>query len=267
MSQDVRNTFQMIQTQFQRLALVAIVVAAFGLTAFSLAAACGVLPWISVAVEFGTVTLPHAGMTLQLGATGLALALCFFLPANQRILALEHAHRSFHMGMQDVRHAYAAAHAEDRSGPFTLASEFDSVRARIAFLRAHPDLRDLEPGVLELAAQMSHVSRELAQIYSDRNVARARDFLMQRQQDIDTFQDRLAEAKAVAAELKRWQSRIETEEATARSELDWLRGELADILPDLHDAALPQRIGKEKRHPTRAANSDIVDIQDHRASP
>ena len=53
---------------------------------------------------------------------------------------------------------------------------------------AHPDLGALEPEILELAAQMSRISQDLAETYSDEKVDRARTFLQQRQQEIDTFQ-------------------------------------------------------------------------------
>ena len=64
--------------------------------------------------------------------------------------------------MWDVAQAYQAAHAADRDGVFNLPSEFDSVRERIEHLRRHPDLGRLKPEILELAAQISHESRELA---------------------------------------------------------------------------------------------------------
>ncbi|MFC2968339.1 hypothetical protein [Acidimangrovimonas pyrenivorans] len=69
--------------------------------------------------------------------------------------------------------ALARAHGGDREGVFALSSEFDSMRERLTHLRKHPDLSGLEPELLELAAQMSHLSRDLARVYSDEKVARA----------------------------------------------------------------------------------------------
>jgi hypothetical protein len=159
--------------------------------------------------------------------------LVFFLPANGRILALENSHRRFSLNMEDVLHAYQLAHAGDRAGVFTLASEFDAVKERLAFLRDHPDLAGLEPDVLEVAAQMSQVSRELAETYSDDKVARARAFLTQRQQELDTFKTRLEDAQIIMQELRQWSRDVEIEESIAKSHLGRLRGELFELLPEL----------------------------------
>ena len=78
--------------------------------------------------------------------------------------------------MTDVSRAYGAVHAADRSDDFRLSNEFDSVRERPAYLRDHPDLSSLESSVLEVAAQMLHVSNELAEVYSNDRVTRPHDF-------------------------------------------------------------------------------------------
>lgn len=233
MSDSMREALVAAQDVAQRLAMAVIALSALGLGILSAAAALGHLPWLDLTLTFGGIDYPRAGMAVQLAATALMLSLCIYLPANARILRLENSHRSFHIGMTDVARAYAAAHRADRAGVFELASEFDSVRERLAHLRAHPDLGHLEPAIIEVAAQMSHVSRDLARTYSDRNVARARDFLVQRQQEIEEFTERLAEAKAITTELKRWHDRVELEEAVARSQLDWLRDELAEVMPEI----------------------------------
>ena len=87
--------------------------------------------------------------------------------------------------------------------------------------------------MLEVAAQMSHVSRELAQVYSDSAVNRARDFLTARQQEIADFNARIDEAKAAAVEIRRWAEQVELDEAVALSQLDRLRDELSGLLPEL----------------------------------
>ncbi|WP_020040223.1 hypothetical protein [Salipiger mucosus] len=191
-------------------------------------------------MRFGDQIVPDAGIYVQLGITALAVGLLFFLPANGRIMALETSHRRFHMNMKDVARAYAASHRADREGVFKLPSEFDSVRERIAFLRDHPDLADLEPSVLEVAAQMSHISRELAQTYSDGNVQRARDFLTARQQEIEDFNIRIEEAKAVVNDMRTWHTRVELEESVAEAQLARLLEELDEILPEILSEAPAQ---------------------------
>ena len=217
----------------QRLAMIVIVLGALALLAWTAAAALGFAPWLETTVVMGDFQYTDAGMYLQIAACVLALALLVYLPANRRILALETSHRRFHMTMGDVAKAYAVAHAEDRKGLFHASAEFDSIRERIDFLRRHPDLEQLEGPVIEAASQMSHVSRELAQTYSDRNVSRARDFLVQRQQDIADFEQRLEKAKVMADDLARWTREVEMEESIAKSRLATLRETLAELLPAL----------------------------------
>lgn len=238
MTSNFREAGLVVQFIMQRVSFFLITCFGVGLVAYSVAAAAGLVPWLTLPLTFGTATYADAGMWIQIGVASLALSLMFFLPGNARIMALETSHRSFHMGMRDVAKAYAAAHRADRDGVFTLSSEFDSVRERIAFLRDHPDLGDLEPSVLEVAAQMSHVSRELATTYSDSNIQRARDFLMARQQEIADFNTRLDEAKAVAAEIGQWHRQVELDEDVAEAQLVRLCEELELVLPEiLPDAA------------------------------
>ena len=150
----------------------------------SLAAAVGLAPWLRLDVGLGGVST-DAGPAIQFGLTLFLLGLCFFVPMNDRVMRLETSHRSFRVTMWDVAQAYQAAHAADRDGCFSLKSEFDSVRERLEHLRRHPDLGTLEPELLEIAAQMSHESRELGEIYSTERVERAKQFLQQRQEEAD----------------------------------------------------------------------------------
>ncbi|MGH1412198.1 MAG: DNA repair protein [Pelagimonas sp.] len=220
----------------QRLAFGLIIALALGLAGYSIACAFDLAPWLELPLGFGDQIYLEAGKYIQIGLSVLALALCFFLPTNARIMTLEASHRSFHMGMKDVASAYALSHQSDRQGVFELKGEFDSIRERIAFLRDHPDLADLEPSVLELASQMSHVSRELAITYSDAKVARARDFLIARQQEIALFNERLDSAKSAAIEIRNWSEQVEMDEAIARAQLDRLKDELSDLMPELQRA-------------------------------
>lgn len=233
MSDTVRATWTVATYFLQRLSIAIITVAALGLAGYTIACALGAAPWLDLSLSFGNYALVEAGKIVQVSVTVLALTLLFYLPSHARMMALETSHRSFHMSMRDVARAYAASHQADREGVFTLSSEFDSIRDRIAFLRQHPDLDVLESDVMELAAQMSHISRELARTYSDSNVERARDFLIARQEDIAEFEDRVRMAKNVAEDLNRWRRRIELEESVALSQIEQLRSELADILPEL----------------------------------
>ena len=239
----MRSGYVVFQYLMQRTALIALSGLALALTIYTIACAAGHAEWLSLPLTFGATTFEGAGVFVQTGMTALAVGLCFFLPSNARIMALETSHRRFHIGMQDVARAYQVAHAADRQGVFTLKSEFDSIRERMAHLREHPDLSDLEPSVLEIASQMSHLSRDLASVYSDRNVARARDFLIQRQQEVEDFNRRLDHAKTVATDMRRWLDRVEMDEAVAESQLTRLCDELTAILPELHDTDRPETRG------------------------
>jgi chromosome segregation ATPase len=113
-----------------------------------------------------------------------------------------------------------------------LRSEFDNVRDRLLYLRDHPDLGSLEPEILELAAQMSHESRELATIYSADRVERARQFLRQRQEEAEQMKARIQMAHDACRELKRWLQSVDMDEAVVRAQLARLREELSDLFPE-----------------------------------
>ena len=109
----------------------------------------GLVPWLQMDVGLGGAVSVDAGFAVQLALTLLILGLCFFIPMNDRVMRLENSHRTFRVTMWDVARAYQAAHAADRDGCFSLKSEFDSIRERLEHLRRHPDLRTLEPEILE----------------------------------------------------------------------------------------------------------------------
>lgn len=243
-----------IQFMMQRLALVIFALGAIALLGASTMAALGFWSWIDLSLHYQDQPIENAGMFAQIGVTVLAVGLCFFLPSNGRIMTLENSHRRFSIGMEDVARAYGAVHAADRGETFRLSSEFDAVRERLAYLRDHPDLSTLEPALLEVAAQMSHLSRELAEVYSDEKIARARSFLKERQQEVALFNSRLEQAKAINTDLKHWVHEVELEESVAVAQLDRLRAEMQEILPEL---------GLESRFTSDQARLDntIVDIQ------
>ncbi len=159
--------------------------------------------------------------------------LCFFLPANARMARLERSHRSFQISMEDVRRAYSTAHAGDRAGVFALSGEFDALRTRMELLRKHPDLGLLEPELLQLAAQMSFESRDLARAYSDDRVARAKTFLQQRQEEVQALSERITLARQTCDALRRWLQDIEAEERQSHDQIRRLEADLREILPTL----------------------------------
>jgi len=229
----LRTVFYIFQYLMQRLALAVFLLCALALLGATIMAALGQREWISIPLEYQGTPVENAGMWAQIALTVLAVSLCFFLPSNRRIMQLENSHRSFSIGMKDVAQAYAAVHAADRAATFQLSSEFDAVRERLAYLRDHPDLSTLEPSLLEVAAQMSHISRELATVYADDKIYRARSFLKQRQEEIELFNSRLDQAKGISTEMKHWLHEVELEESVCAAQLQRLRDEMREILPEL----------------------------------
>ena len=225
----LRSVQQMAQQVFQAL----IVLGALGLAVATGAAFVGLLPWPRLALSYGDQLIPNAGMWAQVVVTALTIALTFYLPSNLRMARLERSHRSFAMGLDDVATAYRLAHAADRTGTFALSGEFETMRARLEHLRTHPDLAHLEPELLQLAAQMSFETRELARAYSDEKVNRAKLFLKQRQEEAHALTGRLAIARRTCDELRRWLHDIEAEERAAQTQIKRLEADLKEILPTL----------------------------------
>ncbi|MCV3272424.1 nucleotide exchange factor GrpE [Roseobacter sinensis] len=231
--QTMRPTLVATRTALQGAALTLICLATLAATTLSGLAAVGVVPWLELPLMINETAVPDGGLYLQLALTGLLLCLCVFLPTNRRVMQLESAHHSFSMRMEDVARAYATVHAADRAGAFQAPSEFDAVKERITHLRNHPDLGGLEPDILEVAAQMSRISEDLAQTYSDERMERAYDFLRQRQQEIDSFQERLDHAKALHDDIRQWANRLEVDEDIARAQLNRMAADLNELLPEL----------------------------------
>ncbi|OYU18035.1 MAG: DNA repair protein [Rhodobacteraceae bacterium PARR1] len=204
-----------------------------GLAVLTFGALLGVFDWVQLPLRIGNWAPSQAGMALQLLLLLMLVALCLILPSLLRLSALEVGHRSFRISMDDVARAYRTAHAADRAGVFALSGEFESIRQRMEVLRRHPDLGDLEPELLELAAVMSHQSRDLARIYSDSKVDRARRFLRQRQEEVDAVAERLKLARSLVAELRTWLTDVEAEERQAHVQIKRLEADLREILPAL----------------------------------
>lgn len=231
MSAERSTYFQPVQSGLQTLSLWLLIAAAVTSVVLTGLAILGVAPWLQLTAGYGDVAYSNAGQIAQVGITGLLVGLCFFIPASGRVLRLERTHRAFQVGMSDVADAYTIAHKADREGVFTLSREFDSVRERILHLREHPDLAELEPEILELAAQMSHEARDLAEVYSDEKVKRAQTFLKQRQEELAEFGDQIKTAQYTCDELKRWLQDVDAEERVVNAQLDRLEEDLKEILP------------------------------------
>lgn len=228
---DAERRLELVVRHAQRAAVLvlgALAVASLVLTGLSM---IGILPWLAVEARFGPLDLPAAGPILQVLFTVFCACLLVFMPANARILRLENSHRRFAVDMRDIARAYGAAHAADRSGAFTLSDEFAAVRERLQHLRTHPDLGHLEPEILELSAQMSFIARDLAQVYSDDSVARARAFLTQRQEEAERYADHLAAARRTCDELKRWLQDVEADERQIKTQIRRLDADLQELLP------------------------------------
>ena len=79
----------------------------------------------------------------------------------------------------------------------------------------------------------SHISKELATVYADEKIERARNFLKQRQEEVNLFNSRLDQAKGITSEMKHWLHEVELEESVAAAQLDRLRAEMREIMPEL----------------------------------
>ena len=244
------------------------VVAVFAMAALTYTGLClfGAAEWLQLPATIGDVTYANAGPWIQGGLTAMLTAMAFFLPTTARMMALETSHRNFHISMEDVARAYHDVHAADRTGVFTLSSEFDAVRERLAYLRDHPDLSRLEAGVMEVAAQMSVQSRHLAEVYSAERVARAKSFLRQRQQAAEEQQERIMEAMHICEQIRTWSEQVEIEEGRVASQLAYLDERLQATLPLLgyaldHDESLDAAtLAAEGRHKVQrsAGGANVV---------
>jgi hypothetical protein len=223
----------------QTAAILSLIGIALALATSVVLATVGFWPWLEVVAEWRGEAIAHAGIIFQVGMTLLALGLLAFVPSSWRVMQLENSHRQFTVRMEDVARAYHAAHAADRAGLFTLRSEFDAVRERMLWLRDHPDLSALEPELLEMAAQMSRTSHELAQTYSDANVRRAHHFLDARREEVDRLETLLADARVNLSTLQSRLARVKLYEEIAETQADNLRAELRDLLAKLDAGTTP----------------------------
>ena len=131
---------------------------------------------------FGFVSLetllPEIALMTLLSVSGL-----YFVAGNP--LKQKMLRSRFEINMEDVGRAYYAAHSADREGVFRLTEQYDSVLERLRWLQQQPDFAELNHEVLVVAAQMSELSRTLAERFSERNVDRAKAFLAEREEQME----------------------------------------------------------------------------------
>ena len=200
---------------------------------YTILSALGYVPWLTMPLMFGDIAVENGGVWVQSAVTAILVSFMFFAPSTNRMLALEKSHRNFRISMEDVTKAYQISHAADRAGLFTTSSEFDAVRERMQFLRDHPDLGTLEQDLLTVASQMGEKSRELADIYSDDKIARAKRFLAERQAEAERQQEQIIEALHICREVRAWADQVETEESVVANQLEQLDRQLQSVLPQL----------------------------------
>lgn len=228
-----RTPYVPISVYFQWISAGILLAATMAAFAATVAGFLGLMPMLNLPLQFGDIVYPQAGAAIQVGLVVILVAICSTLPSGFRVRRLETSHRDFSICMSDVAEAYQLCHAADREGVFNLATEYDAVKDRIMFLRSHPDLRELEPEILEAAAEMSYASRELAEIYSDENVSRARGFLKHREEEIALFEDKIDRALSISRELRRQKEAVEVEEAAMENRLHTLEEEFGGLLNEL----------------------------------
>lgn len=226
----------MIADHFARITVYGQLVAMFLFTTIGLAllvatglAFAGVLPWLELPVAYGGAPIEWGGQAFQIGATVFFLLLAVYVPSNRHVMMLEASHRAFAISMDDITRAYTAAHLADRREVFRMEREFDAIRERFEFLRAHPDLPEIDGELLTIAAQMSEQSRDLANAFSEEKVSRARNSLVERRKDAEELEARIQAANAVSRELRRDLDDVEFAESSVASQMRRLREELFDL--------------------------------------
>lgn len=189
----------------------------------------GAVPWLEIPIFFNGYSVDWAGQAFQIGLTVLMLLLAVYVPSNRQVMMLEASHRDFAIGMDDITHAYQAAHLADRREAFSMQREFDAVRERYEYLKSHPDLPEIDGELLTIAAQMSQQSRDLARTFSQERVARAKESLEQRRKDAQELEERIQAANAASRELRREIEDVEFAESSAASQFMRLREELSEL--------------------------------------
>ena len=170
------------------------------------------------------------------------LSLARLLGGYRFMLEFHLERRDFSLQLEDVQEAFATLFAYDREGVFTLPGEYDAIRERIRAARNHPDLLQMNGEVLEVAAELSYVLRDLAATYSTERVKDARDAIKTAHQRVAELEERVKIIKAVEEEVRREVVPLEMDKSIAESELRRSCHGIADILgridPKLANAIL-----------------------------
>lgn len=195
--------------------------------------ATGQLPWQRLTQPLDAYLERDGGIALQISISLFLILAALLLSTLTRLARLERAQKNSALSMPDIAAAYRLSHIADRTGAFALADEFDQMRLRMDHLRTHPDLQYLQADLLQIAAQMSMQTRDLARIYSDENVKGATDFLRQRQLDVQALSDQLTIARTTCDELLACSNTVDTDDAQIRQQIERLEQQLKDILPSL----------------------------------
>ena len=95
----------------QALAMALLILAAAVSFITTILAFSGLLPWPAISIAYGGADLPWFGQALQIGITALLILLAATFPSMNRVMRLEHSHRRFEIGMDDITRAYRRAHA------------------------------------------------------------------------------------------------------------------------------------------------------------
>ena len=218
-----------IMNLIQIFAFVVLGLAALAMIVVTSLSAAGVLPWLGLTATFGGTAIAWAGPAAQIGFTALLAIIATYIPASYRVAQLEHTHRRFEIDMDDVTRAYRAAHYADRAETFEVRREFDAIRERYKFLKGQPSLAEISDDLLTIGAQMSEQSKALAETYSDRNLARVRENLLQRREDADALEAKLTQIKADTAELELLRKNIGVSDEELAIRVASLQGALTEI--------------------------------------
>jgi hypothetical protein len=199
-----------------------------------------VVTWPVLTVTLADGTTLNALIYASYAMSLLGIIIAALIPGSKRVLALEQSHRDFKISLDDVGQAFNIVFAADRNGMFKLQHEFDSVRERLEFLQSYPDLKNQEPEILTLAAQMSYQSRYLAQAFSTETVSRAEDFLRQRTYELQRGEQRIEDAQKILQRVRSEASSLALSEQVQDSQMTRIVDEITHQLGPLGFQVIPK---------------------------
>ena len=136
-------------------------------------------------------------------------------------------------------------------------SEYDALRERLSYLAKHRDLGNLEPEILQVAAQVSRVSEGLATTFSDAAISHAKAFLPAGQEEVEHIEEHIERAIGTTREIRQCHQRQSMDGDVVLSRLEGLKAELKDVLPEvgLTPANANPDSGVEQLHPKEEARA------------